>query len=165
MPCYAKRKPTWRSRVWRLAKLAWYDVTWKPSLQTHRLCYKTDFLFVKSRGPQSYFRCTLLNTQWTICASIRWILKCVFFFSFICVFRKYMFCVQLYGKWAVEGALSSFLKHKTFITQKTHLIFSDFCRKCHATTPENNQVDPIGVLKLKVNIKSALSPCSPEFFY
>ena len=26
------RKPTWRSRVRWLAKFAWYDVTWKPSI-------------------------------------------------------------------------------------------------------------------------------------
>ena len=26
------RKPTWRSRVWWLAKFAWYDVTWKPPI-------------------------------------------------------------------------------------------------------------------------------------
>ena len=33
--CYTRpceRKPTWRSRVGWLAKLAWYDVTWKPSI-------------------------------------------------------------------------------------------------------------------------------------
>ena len=32
--CHAKRKPTWRLRVihvW-LAKLAWYDITWKSSI-------------------------------------------------------------------------------------------------------------------------------------
>ena len=33
-------------------------------------CHKTDFLFAKSQGPQSYFRYTLLNTQWTFCASM-----------------------------------------------------------------------------------------------
>ena len=33
IPCHVKRKPTWRSRVWWLAKLAWYDVTWKPSIR------------------------------------------------------------------------------------------------------------------------------------
>ena len=27
-----ERKPTWRSQVWCLAKLAWYDVTWKSSM-------------------------------------------------------------------------------------------------------------------------------------
>ena len=35
-------------------------------------------------------------------------LICIFFFNlfiylFICVFRKYMFCVQVYGKWAHWG--------------------------------------------------------------
>ena len=29
----AKRKPTWRSKVRWLAKPAWYDVTWKPSMR------------------------------------------------------------------------------------------------------------------------------------
>ena len=31
IPGHAKRKPTFRPRVWWLAKLAWYDVAWKPS--------------------------------------------------------------------------------------------------------------------------------------
>ena len=29
-PGHAKRKLTWRPRIWWLAKLAWYDVTWNP---------------------------------------------------------------------------------------------------------------------------------------
>ena len=29
IPFHVNRKPTWRSRVWWLAKLAWYNVTWK----------------------------------------------------------------------------------------------------------------------------------------
>ena len=32
IPFHSKRKPTWRSRVRWLAKLAWYDVTWKSSI-------------------------------------------------------------------------------------------------------------------------------------
>ena len=32
IPLHVKRKPTWRLRAWWLAKLAWYDVTWKPSI-------------------------------------------------------------------------------------------------------------------------------------
>ena len=32
MPDCGARKPTWRWRVWWLAKFAWYDVTWKPSM-------------------------------------------------------------------------------------------------------------------------------------
>ena len=35
IPFHAKRKPTWRLRVWWLAKLAWYDVTWKSSITKH----------------------------------------------------------------------------------------------------------------------------------
>ena len=35
IPSHAKRKPTWRSGVWWLTKLACYDVTWKPSIQTN----------------------------------------------------------------------------------------------------------------------------------
>ena len=31
MPDCEARKPTWRLRVWWLVKLAWCDVTWKPS--------------------------------------------------------------------------------------------------------------------------------------
>ena len=34
IPCHAKRKPTWRSRVGWLAKLTWYDVTWKTLYQS-----------------------------------------------------------------------------------------------------------------------------------
>ena len=33
IPHHAKRKPTWRSKMRWLAKLAWYDVTWKPSIE------------------------------------------------------------------------------------------------------------------------------------
>ena len=29
----------------------------------NHLCYKTDFLFAKSRGPQNYFKYTILNSQ------------------------------------------------------------------------------------------------------
>ena len=32
IPDYGAKKPTWRSRGRWLAKLAWYDVTWKPSM-------------------------------------------------------------------------------------------------------------------------------------
>ena len=32
IPSHAKRKPTWRLRVWWLAKCVWYDVTWKHSI-------------------------------------------------------------------------------------------------------------------------------------
>ena len=32
IPSHENRKPTWRSRVWWLAKSAWYDVTWKPPI-------------------------------------------------------------------------------------------------------------------------------------
>ena len=32
IPCHAKRKPTWLSRVWWLATLVLYDITWKPSI-------------------------------------------------------------------------------------------------------------------------------------
>ena len=64
------------------------------------LCYKTDFLFAKSQGSQSYFRYTILNTQWTFCASMGKIKVC---YLFICIFKKYMFCVQVLRKWASWG--------------------------------------------------------------
>ena len=34
IPSHASRKPTWQSRIWWLAKFAWYDATWKTSIQT-----------------------------------------------------------------------------------------------------------------------------------
>ena len=34
IPDIGKRKPTWRLFIWWLAILAWYDVTWKPSILT-----------------------------------------------------------------------------------------------------------------------------------
>ena len=37
IPSNVNRKPTWRSRVWWLAKFAWYDVTWNPLLWLSRL--------------------------------------------------------------------------------------------------------------------------------
>ena len=58
------------------------------------LCYKTDFLFAKSQGPQSYFTYTLLNTQWTFCASMRPPKKIGAFFIYL-HFQKIIFCVQL----------------------------------------------------------------------
>ena len=62
------------------------------------------------------------------------------FFSFICIFRKYMFCVQLcMGNGPVEGAIISILKHSKVYYSKTHPnFFNDFCIKCHATIPEHN---------------------------
>ena len=51
----------------------WYDI---------HFCYKTDFLFAKSWGPQSYFRYTILNTKWTLCASMRKKINKVHFLSF-----------------------------------------------------------------------------------
>ena len=50
-------------------------------------CYKTDFLFAKIRGPNTYFMYTFLSTQWTFCASMR--KNCgafVFVFVFVCLF-------------------------------------------------------------------------------
>ena len=93
------------------------------------LCYETDFLFAKSRGPQSYFRCTILNTQWTFCASMREKIK-VSFLTFICVFRKYMFYAQLFGKWARWGRYYRYFEAlKGLLLQKRSLIFPDFLQK------------------------------------
>ena len=39
---------------------------------------------------------------------------------------------------------------KGLLLKNTPEFFSDFCRKCHAIIPENNSVDPIWVLDLKV---------------
>ena len=79
-----------------------HDITtWQHSFFKHP-CYKTDFLFAIRLGPHSYIRYTLLNTQWTFCASLRKN-KMSFFYLFICVLRKYIFCVQVYGKLARWG--------------------------------------------------------------
>ena len=39
MPDNGARKPPWWLRVWWLAKLAWYDVTWKPSIEPLTMHY------------------------------------------------------------------------------------------------------------------------------
>ena len=85
-------------------------------------CYKTDCLFAKLWGSQSFFRYTIyiLNTQWTFCANLREKLRCVCVFLFICVLRKYLFCMQLFGKWARWGAITSILKHWKGYNSKTH---------------------------------------------
>ena len=50
-----------------------------------------------------------------------------------------MFCVQLYGKWASWGHYNLYFEAlKGLLLKKHTLIFSDFCRKCHATIPEYN---------------------------
>ena len=67
-------------------------------------------------------------------------------FLFISIYRKYMFCVQLYGKWTSWGHYNLY-----FEALKGSLLKNvDFCRKYHATIPEHHKVDPIWVLNLKV---------------
>ena len=72
-------------------------------------------------------------------------------FLFINDFRKYMFCVQLYGKWTLWGIYNLYFEaFKGLVLKNAPYCFSDFCRKCHTTILEDYQVDPIGDLNLKV---------------
>ena len=59
-------------------------------------------------------------------------------FLFISVFRKYMFCVQLYGKWAPWGRYKIYFEALKGLLLKNAPYFfpSDFCRKCYAAIPE-----------------------------
>ena len=80
-------------------------------------CYGTDVSIAKARGLKSYFRYTVQNTQWTFCMIL-------FFFSYsIYIFRKCMFCVQLYGKLTRCVAIASIFKHFKGFYSKTHLNF------------------------------------------
>ena len=56
------------------------------------------------------------------------------------------------GNVPVDGAITFILKHskELLLKRAPYFFFSDFCRKCHATIHEDNQVDPIGGLNLKV---------------
>ena len=76
-------------------------------------------------------------------------------FLFICIFRKYMFCVQLYGKWACWGCYNLYFEDIKALLLKTHLIFSWFLHK----------MSPGIILRWSnwgpqpQSIKSLLSPC------
>ena len=74
------------------------------------LCYRIDFLFAKSWGRQSYFRYTILNTQWTFCASMKKKFGAFKKKKNYLHFRKYMICVQLYGKWASWGCYNLYFE-------------------------------------------------------
>ena len=67
-------------------------------------CYKTDFLFEKSWGLQSYFRCTILNIKWTFCPSLRKKkkkkkkkIKVHFFFIYLRFWKIHVLCATLWG--------------------------------------------------------------------
>ena len=69
--------------------------TFNKQLLTH-LCYKTDFLFAKSGGPEITY---VYYSEYSMNILCKYEKKISARCLFICVFRKYMFCVQLYGKW------------------------------------------------------------------
>ena len=67
-------------------------------------------------------------------------------FWFICIFKKYMFCVQLYGKWVRWGRYNLYfeaIKGSLLKKERTLIFFPDFCRKCHAPLPEHKLI-PLG---------------------
>ena len=110
------------------------------------LVIKRIFICKKSRQGRSYFRYTILTTQWTFCENIRHKLRCIFisfyfilfyfFFYLFAFLSKSVLCVlNSMENGPIKGAITSILKH--LLKKKTHL-FSDFCRKFHATIPEHN---------------------------
>ena len=58
IPHHAKRKPTLWLKVWLLAKSAWYDVTWKPSI-VHGYIQDSKHVCFPANKPQnfSHFMC------------------------------------------------------------------------------------------------------------
>ena len=81
--------------------------------------------------------------------------KIKMYFLFIFLFRKYMFCVQLYGEWDCWGRYNLYFEAlKGLLLKNTPWFLSDFCRKCQATIPEHNSVGP-----QPQSIKSLPSPC------
>ena len=86
----------------------------------YQLCYNTDFLFAKkSRLPELLY---IYSSEYSI---------------EIYVLSKFKLSVQLYGKWVRWRRYNLYFEAlERFITQKSTLFFSDFCRKCHTTIPE-----------------------------
>ena len=92
--------------------------------QNH-LCYKTDFLFAKSRGPQSYFRYTILNRQWKFCANMwKKKLRCIFYL--LAFLENTCFVCISMGNGPFEDAITCTVKHKKVYYSKTHPIFLFF---------------------------------------
>ena len=65
------------------------------------LVIKQMFYLQKVEAPKITLGILFWITKWTFCASMS--KEITVQFSFICIFRKYMFCVQLYGKWTRWG--------------------------------------------------------------
>ena len=65
--------------------------------------------------------------------------------------KKITFWVQLYGKWACWRHYNLYFEaFKGLLFRNAPIFLPHFCRKCHTTIPEYNEVDPLGDLNLKV---------------
>ena len=106
---------------------------------------KQTFYLQKVEAPQSYFRYTLLNTQWRLRSSMskkkkkkteKRKKKWMHFVLFICIFRSSCFvCNSVGGKWAHWRCLKPlFWSIKRVIIQKRTNFLSHFC----VTIPEHN---------------------------
>ena len=88
------------------------------------LCYKTDFLFAKSQGPQITLGILfwILNKHSVQVWEKR---RCVFvlFCFFLIIYLFAFFVCNSMGNGPVEGAITSILKHLNFYYSKTYLNF------------------------------------------
>ena len=145
------------SRSARVLKARVLNKSWGARILYTMQHTKELFICKKSR-PQSYFRYTLLNTQWTFCSSMSQKLGAVF----ICLqFQQIMFCLQLYGKWARWGRYNLYFEAlKRLLFKNALLLWSRFGAWKNVTLLTLNIIKLIslGTSTSKYK-KSAFSPC------
>ena len=107
----------------------------QPDCYRFHPCYKTDFLYVKGRGPKSYFRYTILDTKWAFCPSMRKKIRVSLLLVFL---ENTCFVCNSMGNGSIKGVTTSIWSIKRFISQKRTLFCFCLYRKCYATISEHN---------------------------